>query len=122
MARITATVDGVSADTTAQFTPALPDKVIVSPDLVQLKSGGNTTIRVTLLRAAGTVSPRLEVIYTATTNTGAGLGSFSRVTLADTSVSTAVFNVDTTTYVGPVTITASVAGGANGNATLQIIP
>ena len=80
MARITATVDGVSADTTAQLTPALPDKVIVSPDLVQLKSGGNTTIRVTLLRTAGTVSPRLEVIYTATTNTGAGLGSFSRVT------------------------------------------
>ena len=122
MARITATVDGVSADTTAQLTPALPDRVIVAPDVVQLKSGGNTTIRVTLLRSAGTVSPRLEVTYTATTNTGAGLGSFSRVTLADTSVSTAVFNVDTTTYVGPVTITASVAGGANGNATIQIIP
>jgi adhesin/invasin len=122
VARVTATVDGVSAETTAQFTPALPDRLIVAPDAVTLKSGANTTIRVTLIRTTGSVSPRLEVTYSAVTSTGAPVGSFSRVSLADSAVSTAIFNVDTTTYVGPVTITASVPGAASGTATLQIIP
>jgi hypothetical protein len=120
-ARITATVDGVTAETTAQFTAALPDRIFVAPDAVELKSGGNTPIRVTLNRATGSVSPRLEVSYSATTITGASLGSFSRVTLAENSVSTATFNVGTTTYLGPVTIRASVQGGAAGTATLQIV-
>jgi len=121
VARITATVDGVSADTTAQFTTAWPDRVIVAPDAVQLKSGGSTTIRVTLLRTTGAVSPRLEVAYSAAATGGAALGSFSRVTLADNGLSTAMFNVDTTTYVGPVTITVSV-GGVTGTARVDIIP
>jgi adhesin/invasin len=120
-ARITATVDGVTAETTAQFTAAGPDRVIVAPDAVQLKSGGSTTIRVTLLRTTGTVSSRLDVAYTATTSGGATLGSFSRVTLAENGVSTATFNVDTTAYLGPVTIRASV-GGVSGTATVDIIP
>jgi hypothetical protein len=37
-------------------------------------------------------------------------------------VSTATFNAGTTAYVGPVTITATVEGGATGSATLQIVP
>jgi len=120
-ARITATVDGVTADTTAQFTPALPDRIVVAPDAVQLRSGGNTTIRVTLLRSSGSVSPRLEVSYSATTSTGSSLGSFSRVTLAEGSTSTAQFNVDTTSYVGPVTIRAAV-NGTSGTASINIVP
>jgi hypothetical protein len=121
-ARITATVDGATADTTAQFTLALPDRVIVAPDTVDLRSGGSTTIRVTLIRATGSVSPRLEVSYSATTSTGAPLGSFSRITLAENSLSTATFNVGTTTYLGPVTVTASVEGRATGTAVVQIVP
>jgi len=121
-ARITATVDSVNAETTAQFMTSLPDRVFVAPDAVQLSSGGNTTIRVTLIRATGSISPRLEVSYSATTNTGAAIGSFSRVTLAENALSTAMFNVGTTGYVGPVTIAATVEGGATGTTTIQIVP
>jgi len=121
VARITATVDGVSAEATAQFETAWPDRIIVAPDLVQLKSGGSTTIRVTLLRTVGVVSPRLEVAYSAATPGGAAPGSFGRVTLADNGLSTAMFNVDTTTYVGPVIITVSV-GGVTGTTRLEIVP
>jgi adhesin/invasin len=122
VARITATVDGSTAETTAQFTAAQPDRVFVAPDAVALKSGDSTTIRVTLIRATGSVSPRLEVSYSATTDSGAAIGSFSRVTLAENSVSTASFNVGTTTFRGPVTIRATVEGGATGTATVQIVP
>jgi hypothetical protein len=121
-ARITATVDGATAETTVQFGAALPDRVFVAPDAVQLKSDGSTTVRVTLIRATGTVSPRLAVSYSAQTGGGAPIGSFSRVTLAESSVSTATFNVGTTPYLGPVTITATVEGGPAGSATLQVVP
>jgi adhesin/invasin len=122
VARITATVDGVTAETTAQLTPAWPDRVFVAPDVVELKSGGNTPIRVTLVRNFGAVSPRLEVSYSARTGSGAVIGSFSRITLAENSVSTATFNLGTTPYLGPVTISAVVEGGATGTATVQIVP
>jgi adhesin/invasin len=121
-ARITATVDGSTAETTVQFVPALPDRVLVAPDAADLQSGGTTVVRVTLARATGTVSPRLEVVYSATTNTGAAIGAFSRITPAESSVSTATFNLGTTAYTGPVTITARVDGGAAGSATLQVVP
>jgi hypothetical protein len=121
-ARITATVDGVTAETTAQFTSSLPDRVFVAPDVAQLSSGGSTTIRVTLTRTVGAISPRLEVTFSATTSSGGSIGSFSRVTLADNGVATATFNVGTTAYLGPVTIAAAVEGGATGSATIQIVP
>jgi hypothetical protein len=121
-ARVTATVDGVTAETTAQFTAALPDRVFVSPDAVQLKSGDSTTIRVTLTRSVGSIAPRLEVSFAATTSAGGSIGSFSRVTLADNGVATATFSVGATAYLGPVTITATVEGSATGTATIQIVP
>ena len=121
VARVTATVDSTTAETTVQFTTALPDRVIVAPDVVQLKSGGSTTIRVTLLRNAGSVSSRHEVTYSARTAGGAALGSFSRVTLVESGTSTAMFNVDTTAYLGEVIITATV-GGVSGTARVDIIP
>ena len=99
--RITATVDGVTAETTAQFTAALPSRVFVAPDASSLSTGGNTTIRVSLVRATGSVSSPLEVIYSATTNAGASIGSFSRVTLASAGASTAMFNLGTTVYSAP---------------------
>jgi hypothetical protein len=121
-ARIIATVDGATAETTVPFTPALPDRVFVAPDVSELMSGGSAPVRVTLSRATGSVSPRLAVSYSATTSTGAAIGSFSRITPAENSVSTATFNVGTTAYLGPVTITAIVEGGTTGSATLHIVP
>jgi hypothetical protein len=122
-ARITATVDGVTAETTAQFTPAYPDRVIVAPDAVNLpSSGGSTSIRVTLTRTIGSVSPRLEVTYSAKTNPGGtAIGSFSRVTLADSSVSTATFSVGAAPVGTTITITATAEGGTTGTATITIV-
>jgi hypothetical protein len=40
-ARVVATVDGSTAETAVQFTMALPDRVLVSPDVAELKSGGS---------------------------------------------------------------------------------
>jgi hypothetical protein len=89
---------------------------------VTLRSGGSSGIRVTLLRSVGAISPRLQVAFSATTSTGAALGTFSRITLAENGVSTATYDVNTTAYLGPVTITATVEGGATGTATIQIVP
>jgi hypothetical protein len=121
-ARITATVDGTTAETTAKFTPALPDKLHLSVDAGELKSGGNTTVRATLIRTNGTLSPHLIVTYSAGTSTGAAIGSFSAVTLAENSMSTATFNLGTTGYLGTVTIKASAEGGADATATLKVVP
>jgi hypothetical protein len=122
--RITATVDNVTAETSAQFTTAYPDRVFVAPDKSTLAnnsaSNSTTIVKVTLLRNIGTVSSPLAVTYTAITNTGAPIGSFSGVSLATAGVSTATFNLGTTTYVGPVTITATVEGGATSSATVQV--
>ena len=60
--------------------------------------------------------------FSATTNTGASIGTFSRVALASGGSSTATFNVGTTAYLGPVTITATVEGGTSGTAVIQITP
>jgi hypothetical protein len=122
MARITATVDGTTAKTTAEFSVALPDRLYVSSDAATLRSGESTTIHVTLIRSAGTVSPNLRVSYSARTGTGASFGSFSAVTLAQNSVSTAAFHVGTTTFLGSITVKASVDGGATSSITLKIVP
>jgi hypothetical protein len=121
---ITATVDGTTANTTAQFTVALPDRLHIQLDDVALKSGESTAIRVTLLRNTGSVSPHLRVSYTATSNiTGAPVGSFSGVTLAENAVATATFNIGTTTPPGAVvTIRATAEGGETTSATLQVVP
>lgn len=47
------------------------------------------------------------------------IGSFSRVTLAESSVSTATFNGTPRPTSAPVSITATVEGGATGSARLQ---
>jgi adhesin/invasin len=120
--RITATVDGTTADTTARFTVALPDRLHIQLDDVELKSGESTAIRVTLLRDTGSVSPHLGVSYTATSHTGAAVGSFSGVTLAENAVATATFNVGTTSFLGAVTIRATAEGGETTSATLQVVP
>jgi hypothetical protein len=62
------------------------------------------------------------VSYTATSNTGAAVGSFSGVTLAENAVATATFNVGTTSFLGAVTIRATAEGGETTSATLQVVP
>jgi adhesin/invasin len=121
-ARVTATVDGVTAETSAQFTAAYPDRVFVAPDASTLKTDGSTTIRVTLVRTVGSVSSPLAVTYSATTTTGASIGTFSRVALATGGSSTATFNLGVTGYLGPVTVTATVEGGSAGSAVIQVTP
>ena len=96
--------------------------MFVAPDASTLQTGGSTSIRVTLVRTIGSVSSPLVVTYSATTNTGASIGTFSRVTLASSGASTAMFNLGTTAYLGPVTITATVEGGTSGTAVIQITP
>jgi len=120
-ARVTATVDGVTAETSAQFAPSYPDRVFVAPDASTLQTGGSTNIRVTLVRTIGSVSSPLVVTYSATTNAGVSIGTFSRVTLASGGSSTATFNVGTAP-IGPVTITATVEGGTSGTAVILITP
>ena len=121
-ARVTATVDGTTAVTTAQFTPALPNRLHLSLDAAELSSRESTMVRVTLVRSTGTVSPNLRVTYSARTSTNASIGSFSGVTLAVNSVATATFNLGTTTYLGSVTVRAEADGGADATATLKVVP
>jgi hypothetical protein len=124
LARVTAaTADGVSASADVTFSQSLPDSLFVSPAAAILKAGDSTRVRVTLLRAVGTVSPRLQVSYSAATSTGAVIGVFSDVSLSDDSgVSEATFHVPTTTtYLGRVVIRAAV-GDKVGTATIEIVP
>jgi hypothetical protein len=121
-ARLTATVDGTTANAGAQFTVALPESLFVSAAAAALRSGESTLVTVTLLRQTGQVSPRLQVNYSAVTNGSSPIGAFSGVSLSERGVSTATFNVGPTSYVGPVTIRASVNGGADGTASVQIVP
>ncbi|HEY0283855.1 MAG TPA: hypothetical protein VGC23_00585, partial [Vicinamibacterales bacterium] len=121
-ARITATVDGTTAETTVRFNPALPDRVHLSVDAAELRSGESSNLRVTLIRTNGSVSPHLSVTYAARTSTNAAIGSFSAVTLAESSIATATFNLGTTSYQGPLTITATAEGGESTTATVRIVP
>lgn len=123
LARVTAaTTDGTSAAANVTFTQSLPDSLFVSPAAATLKSGESTRVVVTLLRAVGAVSPRLQVSYSASTSSGASIGAFSGVTLSNADgASEATFNVLTTTYQGPVTIRAAV-GSKEGTATIQVVP
>jgi hypothetical protein len=121
-ARITATVDGTTVETTAKFNPALPDKVHLSVEAAELKSGESTSLLVTLIRTNGAVSPHLSVTYSARTSTNGAIGSFSAVTLAENAIATATFNLGTTTYLGLVTIKATAEGGESTTATLRVVP
>ena len=121
-ARITATVDSSSADATADFTTALPDTIVVSPTNPDVSATKPNTIRVTLLRTTGSVSPRQQVSYSATTSAGVLIGSFSAITLSDiTGVSQATLNVPAGGAAGTITITASVQG-ISGSATITYVP
>src|SRR6185503_1285887 len=81
--RLTATVDGTTAETNVQFIAALPDNIFVSAAAAALKSGESTLVTATLLRNIGEVSARLQVNYSAVTASGAPIGTSCGVTLSD---------------------------------------
>jgi hypothetical protein len=121
-ARLTATVDGNTSETTVDFMVALPDSVFVSAAAASIRAGQSTAVTATLLRNVGEVSPRLEVAFSAVTAAGASIGTFSGVTLSDHGIASATFNAGATPYLGPVTIRASVSGAASGTTALTIVP
>ena len=121
-ARVSATVDGSTAETSVQFVPALPEKLHVSASHSTLSPGSNAVVRATLLRTNGNVSPHIVITWSAVTAAGVAIGSFSGVTLAENAIATAIFNLGATTYVGPVTIKATAEGGATGTTSLNVVP
>ena len=121
-ARISATVDGTTAETTAQFTPALPNRLHISLGASELKSGDTSSVTVTLIRDTGTVSPHLKVSYTARTSSDSSFGRFSAITLAENGIATATYQAGTTASPVSVTIKATVEGGPSAEATLRVVP
>lgn len=124
--RVTATVNGVSADVVVSFEVAEPDEVFVSPASAQITAIANNVITVSLLRDIGVASANQVVTYTARDAGGNSVGTFSSVTLSTVSAGQSVA-ISTATYnhagglVGPVTIRVT-SGGVTGTATIQIIP
>src|SRR6185503_18428716 len=121
-ARVVAEVDKTTSnDVTIQLVPALPDRVVLRSDAVRLSSGNETQITAELRRNIGTVTEGTVVTFTATTNTGASIGAFRNVRTSNAQGDvTATFSLGTTTYLGPVTITASVAGGPSATVALLV--
>ena len=72
--RVTATVDGTTAETEVRFRTSLPDLVVITPSTGSLRSGGTTTLTLSLVRFAGTVAARLPVDLAAFTERGARSG------------------------------------------------
>ena len=121
-ARVVAEVDKTTSnDVTIQLVPALPDRIVVRSDAVRLNSGAETQITAELRRNIGTVTEGTVVDFTATTSTGTTIGAFRNVRTSNAQGdATATFSLGTTSYVGPVTITASVAGGSSSSVVLLV--
>ena len=109
--------NGVSADTTAQFTTAGPRQGHRGAGRRAAEVGRKHHSSVALLRTRSR-QPTTGGGLLSRHERGCALG-FSRVTLADNGLSTAMFNVDTTA--GPVAVTVSV-GGVTGTARVDVRP
>jgi hypothetical protein len=125
-ARVTGTVAQTSAQTTATFTPALPDSIIVSPDKPAIKASldDSTTVTVTLLRSVGTVTKGTVVSYRVVDSQSRDLGFLIRSVSPsnDMGVSQAVVIAGNTSFRGTATIVATVAGAsAVGQANLEVV-
>jgi adhesin/invasin len=121
---ITATVSNVTQRASIEFTPAPPDTVFVQAPAAVARAGSTSiTITVFLSRDRGQVSNNTVVTFTATDSSGATIGTFFNVVLAqpDTSDSstfkrlkaTAEFDPVDSAATGTATITAT-AGGRSG--------
>src|SRR5262249_1618636 len=125
-ARVTASVSGVSADTTVTFLTAPPTGIFVSPTSAMVGATTNDLISVSLLREVGVASANQIVSYSATDPTATSVGVFSDIRLSTVNaagtlaVSSAVYN-HAGAAPGPVTITVSV-GSVTGTAVIRITP
>jgi hypothetical protein len=125
-ARVTATVAQTSVGTTASFTPALPDSIIVSPDKNAIKAtvDDSTTVTVTLLRNIGNVTTGTVVSYQVVDAQSRDLGFLIRSVSPSNAagVSQAVISAGNTAFRGTATIIARVAGAsAVGQANIDVI-
>jgi hypothetical protein len=124
---VTATVSGVSARASVEFTRPLPQTIHVQPEAGSVAIAGATSITVTatLFRDSGPVADPTVVTWTAIDSAGRIIGTFSEVSLAtrDNATgqirATAEFDPDSTAATGTATIRATV-GSVSGTATVQL--
>lgn len=128
-ARVTATVNGFTAETTIDFGPARPDSVMVTldPKMLTQGGGGESTVSVTLARlpGRGTVTDNLQMIYSAVAKaTGQSLQlSFTDQSLTNDQAASANVALGGEIFTGTATIRARVEGGSVvGEADLEILP
>jgi hypothetical protein len=125
-ARVTATVNRVSADTVVTFVAAPPTSLFVSPASATVNATTNDLISVSLLRDVGVASANQVVSYVARDANGNAVGVFSDVRLTTLNpdktlaVSSAIYN-HAGGAPGLVTIQVSV-GSVTGSAVIRIVP
>ncbi|MEO8256706.1 MAG: hypothetical protein ABI868_05095 [Acidobacteriota bacterium] len=122
-ARVVAEVDKTTSnDVLVPLVPALPDQIFFRSDVVRLSSGNaEATVTAELRRNIGKVNEGTIVSFSAVTNTGTVIGAFRDVRTSDaTGSATARFSLGTTPYLGPIVLTASVAGGPSASITLIV--
>jgi hypothetical protein len=122
VAIVSAAVEGARAETQVRFDVAMPTQINVTLLSATMTSDGTVGVRATLIRSSGRVQSGMFPVYTATTSTAELIGNFTNIEPTNASqVSTATFNVGTTSYRGPITIrVASPDGSVGGTAIVQI--
>lgn len=105
-ARVTATVNGVSRETSIRFERALPNVITANVDMPVATASATTRIKVTatLLRNVGMVTDGTLVTFRAARADGTPAGLFTNVTTTTNGVATADF-LPGAGPAGPVTIT-----------------
>lgn len=118
-ARVTATVNGVRAETTMAFVAALPQRVeVVVP--VSIKANEEVTVTAKLFRTPGNVSRDRVVTFTAVDPDGKTIGVFHNVQVsAGDGTAAALFTPNSTEYRGPITIRAFTPSDGGGTVTGQ---
>jgi hypothetical protein len=125
-ARVTATVNGVSRETSIRFERALPDHITVAVDPASAAVGASTKIRVTatLLRDIGLVTDGTVVTFRAEQADGTRVGVFTNITTSTASGTTSTASADFfpgTTSPGFVTIIVGVQdSNVTGRAQVQL--
>jgi hypothetical protein len=124
---VTATVDAsptVTATTSVQFTPASPQRVLVTTDQPTVKQAFGPTIKVTatLVRDSGVPTQQTIVTFKAVDSGGVGRGVFTNISRSDAKgEATADFAPGTSSALGTMVITASVES-VSGTATVEVVP
>lgn len=124
-ARITASVAGVTAETSLTFVPALPEALTLNVSALAMKPTEEITVTSTLTRTVGAVTAGRLITYTATDAAGSVVGLFRNVTVSGaTGTATAVFFANGAAP-GLVTIRATtpgIVGAVAGEVTVRINP